>query len=75
MNEDRIRQIQKDYQASYLKIPSSMPLIVDKSDCSEIFKNSKNKRNDITNSEGNEPYLSEKSFFSRYKFSIKKYNI
>jgi len=63
MEENKIKKIQKNYQAAFLEIPSAMPLIIDKSECQKIFKNSKDKENeDITNSEADEPYLSEESF-------------
>jgi hypothetical protein len=62
MKEDKIQKIKENYQAAFLEIPSSMPLIIDKSECVKIFKNSKDKENDITNSEADEPYLSEESF-------------
>lgn len=62
MKEDFIKTIQKDIQTAYLKIPSSMPIILDKEQCKEIFKGSKGKENDITNSEEDDPYLSEESF-------------
>ena len=63
MKENKIKKIKENYQAAFLEIPSSMPLIIDKSECKKIFKNSNNKENnDITNSEADEPYLSEESF-------------
>lgn len=63
MEENKIKKIKENYQAAFLKIPCSMPLILDKSECLKIFKNSKDKENeDITNSEADEPYLSEESF-------------
>lgn len=63
MKENKIKKIKENYQAAFLEIPSSMPLIIDKLECKKIFKNSNNKENnDITNSEADEPYLSEESF-------------
>ena len=45
-----------------------MPLIIDKSESIKIFKNSKDKENnDITNSEADEPYLSEESVFVKVR--------